>query len=62
MAYTWYSITKQIPDDGDYVWVKTIFQNCEPVKGIYNSATQMVVTLVIHANIPLYSVYKWRYV
>ena len=57
----WKLPIQELPIDGYFCWIKTIYQSNTPCTADYNASTQTFFTYPTNLTIPAYQVWKWRY-
>lgn len=60
MADLWKSPFKELPNNGQQVWIRVLNIYGEPVVATYNANNQVFTTTLTEIVIPLYQVSRWK--
>jgi hypothetical protein len=55
----WFTFPKNVPIDGQTVWIRITEYYSQPFQAVYNSSSQVFTSVLNDINFPAYIVARW---
>jgi hypothetical protein len=57
---TWYTIPKNVPTNGQTVWVRVKYFYSQPFQAVYNTASQSFTSVTNSIVFPAWTIARWQ--